>query len=278
MLGIGTPITRSEFISADDAPLLDSFSGAESAFSLRQLSSSYSGNAIRVRRDSDDAELDIGFSGGELDTSAIATHCGSASGFVTVIYDQSGNSNNISGHAQSAEPEIYNGSSVITLNGKPIMKIINKRVNVPWDSGRGDTLNAFFVFSKDQYGDPNYITGYAGNGFDIAYPTASTAPFGHLLQNITPAGTVDAGVQITHGDAFIHSFLTTPTVVNSFANGVGNSSSLSNTVVLNPTRDFPRHDNASGQVNLFEIVIYLSDQSANRTAIENNINSFYSIF
>ena len=278
MLGLGTPITRSEFISADDAPLLDSFSGAESAFSLRQLSSSYSGNAIRVRRDSDDAELDIGFSGGELDTSAIATHCGSASGFVTVIYDQSGNSNDISGHAQSNEPEIYNGSSVITLNGKPVMKMINKRVNVPWDSARGDTLNAFFVFSKDSYGDPNYIDGYAGNDFKVAYPTASTAPFGHLLQNITPAGTVDAGVQITHGDAFIHSFLTTPTVVNSFANGVGNSSSLSNTVVLHQSEDFPRHGNGTGRVSLFEIVIYLSDQSANRTAIENNINSFYSIF
>ena len=37
--------------------LLDDYSGAAAAYSLRQLSSSYSGDAIRVRRASDNAEL-----------------------------------------------------------------------------------------------------------------------------------------------------------------------------------------------------------------------------
>ena len=47
--------------------LLDSYSGAAAAYSLRKLRSSYTGNAIKVRRSSDNAEMNIGFnSDGEI--------------------------------------------------------------------------------------------------------------------------------------------------------------------------------------------------------------------
>ena len=63
--------------------LLDLYPSAAAAYSVRLLRSAYSGSAIRVRRSSDNTEQDIGFSGGNLDTSALTSFCGSGNGFVT---------------------------------------------------------------------------------------------------------------------------------------------------------------------------------------------------
>ena len=54
--------------------LLDTYTGAAAAYSVRKLSSTYSGSALRVRRSSDDTEQDIGFdANGDLDTTALTT-------------------------------------------------------------------------------------------------------------------------------------------------------------------------------------------------------------
>jgi hypothetical protein len=53
--------------------LLDTYTGAAVAFSLRKLNSSYSGNAIRVRRSNDNVEQDFGFVNNQLDTGSLAT-------------------------------------------------------------------------------------------------------------------------------------------------------------------------------------------------------------
>ena len=92
MLGLGNSIVNLDFVSgATAALLLDAFDGASAAYSFRHLNSSYSGNAINVRRVNDHAEAEIGFSGGVLDTTALAAHCGSNDGFVIDWLDQSGN-------------------------------------------------------------------------------------------------------------------------------------------------------------------------------------------
>ena len=75
--------------------LLDTYPNAAAAYSLRKLRAAYTGNAIKVRRSSDNTEQDIGFSGANLDTTALTTFCGSGNGFVTTWYDQSGNSRNV---------------------------------------------------------------------------------------------------------------------------------------------------------------------------------------
>jgi hypothetical protein len=67
--------------------LLDVYSGAATAYSLRKLSNAYNGAAIRVRRLSDAAETNIGFtSTGALDTATLLTFIGASSGFVTTWY------------------------------------------------------------------------------------------------------------------------------------------------------------------------------------------------
>jgi len=56
--------------------LLDLYPNAAVAYSLRKLRTAYSGNAIRVRRSSDNAEQDINFVGGDLDTQSLLDFVG----------------------------------------------------------------------------------------------------------------------------------------------------------------------------------------------------------
>jgi hypothetical protein len=59
-----------------NAGLLDIYTGATVAFSVRKLSNTYSGFCMKVRRSGDDSELDIGFSGGLIDSTALLTFIG----------------------------------------------------------------------------------------------------------------------------------------------------------------------------------------------------------
>ena len=107
-------------IAGNAAPVGD-FADApvEIAVGLRKLVGSYSGNAIKLRRSSDNAEQDFGFtSSGELDVAAIQTWLGSSTGYVKTIYDQSGNSRDFTHSTASRQPEllISGVNSMPTLN------------------------------------------------------------------------------------------------------------------------------------------------------------------
>jgi len=82
----------------------------EGAYSLRKLRCTYTGNAIRVRRSSDNTTSDIGFtSNGDLDTVTLKSFVGSGnSGFVTIWYDQSTNGRNATQGTNALQPRIVN--------------------------------------------------------------------------------------------------------------------------------------------------------------------------
>ena len=103
--------------------LLQTYGNAQAAYSLRKLNSSYSGSAITVRRTSPSAaSQDIGFTaGGELDTAALVAFCGSGDGYVSTIFDQSGNGRNATQTSQTLQPKIYESGATLLVNGKPAM-------------------------------------------------------------------------------------------------------------------------------------------------------------
>ena len=104
-------------------PVLDLLSvPSAAAYSTRRLRTTYTDNAIRVRRSSDNAELDIGFdSNGNLNTSALLTHCGANNGFVTTWYDQSGNNRNATQATAGSQPQIVNNGVIVTHQSKPTL-------------------------------------------------------------------------------------------------------------------------------------------------------------
>ena len=96
--------------------LLDKLSGAAAAYGLRRLQNAYRGAAIRIRRSSDNAEMDIGFSANALDIVSLLKFVGGGDGSISTWYDQSGNGK----HAVStARPTLVSSGVLQTMNGKP---------------------------------------------------------------------------------------------------------------------------------------------------------------
>ena len=77
---------------------------------------------IRVRRSSDNAELDIvALSNGALDTASITSFCGAADGFVSVIYNQTGAASNLTAAAAN-QGCIFKSGAVVTKNSIPTLE------------------------------------------------------------------------------------------------------------------------------------------------------------
>lgn len=87
---------------------------AVGAYSMRKLRSAYSGSAIEVYNETTSA--DIGFSGANLDTAALASHA-PTNGQVTKWYDQSGNGATLT--QSGGGVPIRSSGSTITKNSLP---------------------------------------------------------------------------------------------------------------------------------------------------------------
>ncbi len=96
--------------------------GAVAAFSTRKIAANYAGSAIRVRRSSDNAEANIGFSGsGDLDIDALLAHVGTGDGFITTWYDQSGNGYNAAQATAAKQPVIVTAGVLNLMNTRAAM-------------------------------------------------------------------------------------------------------------------------------------------------------------
>lgn len=109
-----------EHITLPDLPL-DIVSDAAFGYGLRRLHSGYTGAAIRVRRSSDNAEQDIGFTGNDLDIVSLLSFIGSNSGFVKTRYDQSGQRLDSTQQTNGNQARIINAGVLDTVNGKPAL-------------------------------------------------------------------------------------------------------------------------------------------------------------
>lgn len=265
---------------------------AASAYSLRQLNTSAS-YAVRVRSSSDNSEADIGFTAnGDLDTSALTTHCGSGDGFVTKWYDQSGNSNDGLQTTTGFQPKIFDSGSVILQDEKPAIQFdgtddffsttdylgtpseahlfsVNKMT-----SSSDTNLNFRPIFSKDlNTNNPiaDFLYRYHGSsgiqmriGNDDWGPSGSSTTGLFDVQNL-----ITFEYNASTGEIFVNgsSVATSNAPADTFTD--------SNAPVL-----IGKHENYSQYFigTMQELIFYTSDQSINRSSIETNINSYYSIF
>lgn len=84
-------------------------------FSTRRINSSYSGPLLRIRRSSDNAELDFGSGlamGEYVDWSAVDTWLSGSTAFVAIWYDQSGNGFDLEQSTAGKQPVISTASTV----------------------------------------------------------------------------------------------------------------------------------------------------------------------
>ena len=258
--------------------LLDTYTGAAAAYSVRKLDKDYTGNCMKVREDSGDTEADIGFDGsGNLDTSAIATHCGSANGYVVTWYDQSGNANNATQSTSGNQPQIYNGTAVLTENGKPAVDFDGSddfldsalRVNTTdiavtsvqkFDNVSGGQIS---ITISERSGHLLYFFyNDVSNGLKLYYRTVSESVSANTNQNL-------------------YSFFTDGSNTFYYQNGstLGSAFTEGN-LASNQDVRIGAWSGGSAYANckMQELVIWQSDESTNRTGIETDINTYFSIY
>ena len=264
-----------------NTPLLDTYSGAAAAYSLRKLRTAYTGNAVTVRRASDNFTQGIGFNVfGELDTVSLAAFCGASDGFVDTWHDQSGNGNDATQSTTANQPKIYDSSTgVITENGKPAVDFdgTNDSFDTSWSAGDTSAFTAFNIASPTNnttstqlydlrdvnddglrlimFSDSNLF--YSASANDLrttAYVSGQQLVYSNYASSTIATGIDGATVDTGSAPA------TTSVTANAtlFRDGVGDTF----------------YFNGKAQ----EAIFYTSDQSSNRTNIEDNINTFYSIY
>lgn len=115
------------------------------AWAPYRLLGSFSSAYVRVRRASDDAEADCG------SDAAIAAHCGASVGHIVTLYDQTGNGRHATTPSASAQPIIYNGTSLITVIGaKPSASFNGTSHHMVCPSISGSGLTTVEVFAAAQ--------------------------------------------------------------------------------------------------------------------------------
>jgi len=253
--------------------LLDTYTGSAAAYSLRKLRTLYTGDAVEVYNGSSYA--DIGFDGsGELDTTALAAHCGSNDGFVSKWYDQSGNSNDAAQATTASMPKIYDGTTgVVTENGKPAVEF--------------DGTNDYLIPS---------ITNSASD-YSLHAVTKQSATDSFLFDTETGRFIFDGrgGTRGVYNDGSWHGtmhsgtsqqlqsiYAIAPSSGQSYVDGsqINTGLTYSQTAIGGQTALGSNIYGAALFINgvIQEFVLYASDQSSNRTNIEDNINTFYSIY
>ena len=285
--------------SGGSTPLLDIYSGATAAYSLRKLSSTYTGNAIRIRRSSDNTSLDIGFTAnGGLDTTSVLSFIAGGTAFVSIVYDQSGNGNHATQTTASSQPLLAVGGIIYTLNGKPII-----RTTLPGFSGVQIYFNTpisnlqprpisivqagiIYQLASNIYGNVTCTLGGSnsgglGGGRYIFGVTPSN--FSIYRQN-TDGSAVSVNNGVYNNNGYIQQGHFDSTTLTNRFNGNDASTSITDTNQYNLSSNFTlMGGNVSnslffGSVGLLENIFYLNNQTPNRAGIESNINSYYSIY
>jgi hypothetical protein len=273
-----------------NTPLLDTYTGAAAAYSLRKLSSSYSGSAIRVRRASDNTEQDIGFNVfGELDTVSLTAFAGAGDAFVKTWYDQSGNSNDATQTATGSQPQIVSSGAVIVENGKVAMQLdgSNDYLNASTSDLFGTNFALYFVHRITGGSTRKFLIETTSTGSNVYNPSLeygeTTLPSKIRTFSgsaATSTATIESLIQFDSSQRIITVNKNGTTNFELFADG----SSLGTATPPNVTgmNGFNLGTYRSANDRYFggtfqEVILYDSDQSANRTNIESNIATFYDI-
>ena len=309
MLGLGLGVDRGGFVPSIPL-LLDTYTGAAAAYSLRKLRTDYTGAAIRVRESATNTEADIGFtSSGALNTSALAAHCGANNGFVVKIYSQTGVGDYVQASAAN-QAKIYDGSTgVILKNGKPAIdfEVANRYTATVTNIQNATNLTTFNVISPDLAAAANtttltifgYASGGANNtnrGISYAYATGSLSGeyFTLLFSSVTKNGARLGSTTYRHtaGEQLLLSTLNLSSGTSVFKNNSAITFDLSNSMTTgtdsSPSAAAAASDlmylnsvngTNNGVAQLWqESIYYPTNESTNRTAIESNINAHYNIY
>ena len=268
--------------------LLDTYSGAAAAYSLRLLRTDYQGSAIRVRRSDDNEEQDIGFRNNDLDTSTLESFSLGSDCFVVTWYDQSGNAHNATTSVASEQPKIVSSGTTITQNGKPCIDFDGN--NNGYELSDQDlitsltdgTQTAISVHSVDDVsvGTTNLIYSVVDrNGvrhyFALGY-RSNEARAGYYNNSSWSAKDIAA----SNNTQYLGFNVVVSDETNFYQNNnqavSGNQPGLDGNQGLSIGKGTNNNFDLTGTIQ--ELIFYPNDQTNNRSGMQTNINDHYSIY
>ena len=269
--------------------LLDQYGGASAAYSLRALSSGWlAGDVVEVRRSSGgDPES---FTASQITSGAmlawVTEFSGTADGFVSTWYDQSGNANNATQATTTSQPKIVSAGALVT--GGLDFDGVDDSLGLTGLSLTSTGWSSFVKWNADSFATDMAILrcrplGVAAgiNGI-IPLETTSTSKFS---PNILEDNSVEAiaintsafGTLSTATD-YLNTTILTSSAVDLWTNSsqeTYTNSILSGAIIPISTVGITQIyiGTADGSTRPFngkicEVILYDSDQTANRAAIE----------
>ena len=247
--------------------LLDQYSGAVGAFALNKLDCDYSGSAIRVRRSSDNSEQDIGFtSNGDLDTAALKTFVSTNSGYVVTWYSQQGSVNGTQSTTTN-QPRIVNAGVIERQNTKPALYFDGNDFFSTTSFTFNQPTSCFLVGKNNGTNDLHFFDGNSGSRQLLGVSGGNLVSYAGSLLSF--------GANSTAFSLYSCVFNGSSSTIT--RNGSGTVTGNAGTSAIgNPYIGKGQTGGIVGYISTF--VIYNSDQTSNRTAIENIINNYYSIY
>jgi len=189
--------------------ILDTYTGAAAAYSVRRLSSSYTGGLIRVRRSSDDAEQDIGYdsNGEDLDTFGLLAFVNAD--VDTYTSDFSSGTDSFSEHSTTNAGNI-DGVSDGTTSKDDVLRVTMtggstshqiRRANIFDGANTYDISFEYYIPSANTKLDQIVFRTNVGGDGDTAFSNVGTWSTGSI-SDFTPSGT-QVRFNATDGGAFI---------------------------------------------------------------------------
>ena len=314
MLGLGVSINKSfSSESASIAGRSSSFTGlldesyggsASAAYSVRRLSGSYSGKALQIRRVSDNVEVDVSFdNNNEISLDSAVTNVteettGSSTNIITRAvnlgefvanasytdadslgstdsakvqcwYDQSGSSNDTTQNTAGSQPTIVSSGALVTENGKPAVQFDGS--NDFFSTNQSIRTATVFIVEKGSQSGRNTLFGSSSSGQEYLRTEGTTIRFQNSSNYVILTGQTSGA----HNLIYLDNVSSTTSLANNGGSPVTaniDTGAISDFVIGQKTnKNF-----YSG--NLQEMIIYNPSQSSNRTGIESNVNTFYSIY
>ena len=250
--------------------LLDAYTGASAAYSLRLLTNAYTGDLVTVRRASDNTT--DGFTQSQIDDGSLASFCAGTDGFVTTWHDQSGNGNNATQATTADQPKIVSTGVVNTVNGKPC---------ISWeDSGGGSgsdnlslatrltgVISVFEVLKLESDITTNNTSFLLGDSTNYDY---------HVGNGTWLGG--DAAAVVRNGSNRLNNVATNLTTTTRTGDQTLISMIHTGAAVVSQLTQDRTLTNRSLRGSMQELILYSSSQTANVAGINADINLHYSIY
>lgn len=256
------------------------FGVAAAAYSLRDIGANGS-RVVRVRRSSGSPDEED-FSASQVLSGAVEAFVGSGNdGFVTTLYDQSGNGNDVTQTTTGSQPKIVDSGSQVKVDGIPSIKFDGTNdflERATYTQGDLSQPNIAFTVAKLRvYVNDNQkiFDGHLNTARNMLFlQNTGGGRFGYFAGNVRNTG--------ESGDANQHLFTAFYSGSSSFLRVDGTQKDTGNagSQGMQGINIGANHDSASNfwDGDIQEIIIYNSDLSDDKTDLENDINNYYTIY